>query len=73
MESQLESPEVECKESQINLGRIVEMFDVDRQSVQSQRSADFRRSKEAIMTRRQQPGSCPKAATAAPAADDSIN
>ena len=30
------------------------MFDVDRQSVQSQRSADFRRSKEAIMTRRQQ-------------------
>ena len=54
MESQLESPDVECKESQINLGRIVEMFDVDRQSVQSQRGADFRRSKEAIMTRRQQ-------------------
>ena len=52
--SQLENLAVERKESQINLNRIVEMFDVDRQSVQSQRSADFRRSKEAIMTRRQQ-------------------
>ena len=53
MESQLEDLAVERKESQINLNRIVEMFDVDRQSVQSQRSADFRRRKEAIMTRRQ--------------------
>ena len=54
MESQLEDLAVERKESQINLNRIVEMFDVDRQSVQSQRSADFRRSKEAILQRRQQ-------------------
>ena len=53
-ESQLEDLAVERKETQINLNRIVEMFDVDRQSVQSQRGADFRRSKEAIMTRRQQ-------------------
>ena len=56
MESQIEDLAVERKESQINLNKIVEMFDVDRQAVQSKRSADFRRSRDAILTRRQQKG-----------------
>ena len=54
MESQLEDLAVERKESQINLNRIVVMFDVDRQSVQSQCSPGCRRSREANMTSRQQ-------------------
>ncbi len=56
LESQIQNLAVDRKESQINVNRIVEMFDVDRQSVQSQRSADFRRSREAIFARRQQKG-----------------
>ena len=56
MESQIEDLAVERKESQINLNKIVEMFDVDRQTVQSKRSAEFRRSRDAILTRRQQKG-----------------
>ena len=54
LESQLEDLAVERKESQINLNKIVEMFDVDRQAVQSKRSADFRRSRDAILMRRRQ-------------------
>ena len=54
LETQIESLAVDRKESQLNLNHIVEMFDVDRQSVQSKRSADFRRSKDAILSRRQQ-------------------
>ena len=54
MEAQLENLAVERKESQININRIVEVFDVDRQAVQSQRSADFRRSRDAILQRKTQ-------------------
>jgi len=54
MESQIERLAVDRKESHINLNKIVEMFDVDRQAVQSKRSADFRRSRDAILARRQQ-------------------
>ena len=54
MESQIERLAIDRKESQINLNKIVETFDVDRQAVQSKRSADFRRSRDAILSRRQQ-------------------
>ena len=54
MESQIERLAVDRKESHINLNKIVEMFDVDRQAVQSKRSAHFRRSRDAILARRQQ-------------------
>jgi hypothetical protein len=54
MEAQLENLAVERKESQLNLNKIVEVFDVDRQAVQSQRSADFRRSRDAILQRKSQ-------------------
>jgi hypothetical protein len=39
MESQIERLAIDRKESQINLNKIVETFDVDRQTVQSERSA----------------------------------
>ena len=54
LESQIENLAVERKESQINLDNIVEMFDLDRQTVRSKRSADFRRSREAILERKKQ-------------------
>ena len=54
LESQIQNLAVDRKESQINLNKIVETFDVDRQTVQSERSVDFRRSKDAILARRQQ-------------------
>ena len=54
LEAQIESIAIGRKQTQINLNAIVEMFDVDRQTVQSKRSADFRRSKGAILTRRQE-------------------
>tara|TARA_B100000686_G_C16750084_1_gene951918 strand:+ start:1133 stop:1672 length:540 start_codon:yes stop_codon:yes gene_type:complete len=54
LEAQLENLAVDRKESQININRIVEVFDVDRQAVQSQRSADFRRSRDAILQRKSQ-------------------
>ena len=54
MESQIERLAIDRKESQINLNKIVETFDVDRQTVQSRRTADFRRSRDAILQRRQQ-------------------
>ena len=41
MESQIERLAIDRKESQINLNKIVETFDVDRQTVQSRRTADF--------------------------------
>ena len=53
MESQIERLAIDRKESQINLNKIIEMFDVDRQTVQSKRSSDFRRSRDAILERRQ--------------------
>ena len=54
LESQIQNLAVDRKESQINLNKIVETFDVDRQTVQSERSVDFRRSRDAILARRQQ-------------------
>jgi hypothetical protein len=57
LESQLEELAIDRKESAINLNRIVEMFDVDRQTVRSKRNADFRRSRDAILQRKIQKGS----------------
>ena len=54
LESQIQNLAIDRKESQINLNKIVETFDVDRQTVQSRRTADFRRSRDAILERRQQ-------------------
>lgn len=54
LESQIEKLAVDRKESHINLNKIVETFDVDRQAVQSKRTPDFNRSREAILQRRQQ-------------------
>ena len=54
LESQIQNLAIDRKESQINLNKIVETFDVDRQTVQSERSVDFRRSRDAILARRQQ-------------------
>ena len=54
LESQIENLAFERKENQINLNNIVEMFDIDRQTVRSKRSADFRRSRDAILGRRQE-------------------
>ena len=52
LEAQLQDLAVDRKESEINLDRIVEVFDVDRQAVQSKRSADVRRSRDAILKMR---------------------
>ena len=57
LESQKEKLAIDRKESSINLDSIVEMFDVDRQTVRSKRNADFRRSRDAILQRRTQKGS----------------
>ena len=52
LEAQLEELAVDRKETAINLNKIVEMFDTDSQSVKANRSADFRRSREAILEMR---------------------
>jgi len=52
LEAQLEELAVDRKETALNLNRIVEMFDTDTQSVKANRSADFRRSREAILEMR---------------------
>ena len=49
LESQLLELSTDRKESQVNLSRIVEVFDVDRLAVRSQRSADVLRSREEIL------------------------
>ena len=54
LEAQIENLAVGRKESEVNLNKIIEVFDVDRQAVQSKRSADFRRSKDAILELRKQ-------------------
>ena len=54
LEAQLEELAIDRKETALNLNRIVEMFDTDTQSVQANRSADFRRSREAIIELRKQ-------------------
>ena len=54
LEAQLEELAIDRKETALNLNRIVEMFDTDTQSVQANRSADFRRSREAIIEMRKQ-------------------
>ena len=57
LESQLEELAVDRIESAINLNNIVEMFDVDRQTVRSKRNADFRISRDAILQRKIKKGS----------------
>ena len=52
LEAQLEELAVDRKESTINLNKIVEVFDTDTQSVKANRSSDFRRSRDAILQRR---------------------
>ena len=54
LESQLLELSVERKESKVNVNQIVEMFDVDRQAVRSQRSADVLNSRKAILEKRAQ-------------------
>ena len=54
LEDQLETIALGRKESDVTLDKIVEMFDIDPQSVKSKRSAGFRRSKEAILLAKQQ-------------------
>ena len=54
LEAQLEELAVDRKETAINLNNIVEMFDTDTQSVKANRSSDFRRSRDAIMAKRQE-------------------
>ena len=54
LESQIENLAIGRKESKINTEKIAEMFDINRQTVQSKRSADFRRSKDEILSKRDQ-------------------
>jgi len=56
LEDQLEAIAVERKESDLTLDKIVEMFEVDAQAVKAQRSASFRRSKDAILQTRASKG-----------------
>jgi hypothetical protein len=49
LENQLLELSTDRKESQVNLSRIVEVFDVDRQAVRSQRSADVLKSRKEIL------------------------
>jgi hypothetical protein len=49
LENQLLELSTDRKESQVNLSRIVEVFDVDRQGVRSQRSADVLKSRKEIL------------------------
>ena len=54
LESQLLELSVQRKESKVNVNQIVEMFDVDRQAVRSNRSADVLNSRKAILEKRAQ-------------------
>jgi len=54
LESQLEELAIERKEGRVNVDRIAEVFDVDRQAVRSQRSGEFGRAREAILQRREE-------------------
>ena len=49
LENQLLELSTDRKESQVNLSRIVEVFDVDRQGVRLQRSADVLKSRKEIL------------------------
>ena len=49
LEVQLEAIAVQRKESNLTLEKIVEMFETDTLSVKAQRTAGFRRSKDAIL------------------------
>jgi len=49
LEAQLLELSTDRKESRVNLSRIVEVFDVDRQAVRSQRGADVLRSRKEIL------------------------
>ena len=54
LEAQLEELAIGRKETAINLNNIVEMFDTGTLSVKANRSADFRRSRDAIINKRQE-------------------
>ena len=55
-EAQIESAAIAGKQTKINLNKIIEMFDIDQQTVQSKRSKDFRKNREEILKRKQQKG-----------------
>ncbi len=52
LEQQLEAIAVRSKKTDLNLDKIVEMFEVDTQAVKAKRTAGFRRSKDAILQAR---------------------
>ena len=54
LEQQLEAIAVQRKKTEMNLDKIVEMFEADTQAIKAKRTAGFRESKEAILMRRQQ-------------------
>ncbi|MDP6064788.1 MAG: hypothetical protein QGI49_08360 [SAR202 cluster bacterium] len=54
LEEQLLELSVDRVESQVNVSRIAEVFDVDRQVVRSNRSADVLRSRKTILEKRTQ-------------------
>ena len=54
LENQLEELAVDDKKSQLNVDRIVEVFDVDHRVVQSGRSPDFLKSREEILQMKQE-------------------
>ena len=53
LENQLEELAVDHKKSQLNVDRIVEVFDVDHRVVQSERNPEFLRSRENILKKKQ--------------------
>jgi len=53
LENQLEELAVDHKKSQLNVDRIVEVFDVDHQVVQAERSPGFLRSRGEILQKKQ--------------------
>ena len=53
LENQLEELAIDDKKSQLNVDRIVEVFDVDHRVVKSERSPEFLRSREDILKKKQ--------------------
>jgi hypothetical protein len=54
LENQLEELAIDDKKSQLNVDRIVEVFDVDRRVVQSERSPEFQRGREDILKKKRE-------------------
>ena len=59
LEQQLEAIAVRRKESDLNLDKIVEMFEADTQAIKAKRTAGFRESKEAILQARAEKSGLP--------------